>query len=345
MKILPHSLAISVLLFAAAAPGAEPDPLFADFETLEVTLEAPLQQLMNERDESSELPGKFRYTDSHGSPVELDVKVRTRGKFRARKDICDFAPLRLNFRTSQVTDTLFAGQDKIKLVSHCVANSNRYEQTVVTEYLAYRILNIMTEYSYRVRLLRIRYIFSDRNKEIESYAFLIERDKRLARRLGKERASVPELEVADLEADYSNLASVFQFLIGNTDFSPIAVSRDKNCCHNHTPFTADGEVFYSIPYDFDHCGLVNAPHAEPSSQFRLRDVRQRLYRGRCVNNELLPATLEQFRQRRAAIEALIDNQSELSSLARRRAKGYIKSFYKIIDDPKLTKSYLVKRCI
>ena len=345
MTTLPHSLAISALLFAVPAAGAEPDPLFADFETLEVTLEAPFKQLMFERDESSELPGTFRYTDSDGAAVEFDVKVRTRGKFRAQRDTCEFAPLRLNFRTSQVKDTLFAGQDKIKLVTHCNANSKRYEQTVITEYLAYRILNIMTEYSYRVRLLRIRYVFTDRTREIETYAFFIERDKRLARRLDKERASVPKLEVASLQAEHGSVASVFQFLIGNTDFSPIAVSRDETCCHNYTPFTADGEVFYSIPYDFDHCGLVNAPHAEPSSQFRLRDVRQRLYRGRCVNNEQLPATLEQFRQRRAAIEALIDNQSELSRLTRSRVEGYIKSFYKIIDDPKLTKNYLVKRCI
>ena len=345
MTRLPHSLAISALLCVATAQGAESDPLFAGVETLEVTLEAPFRQLMRERDESSELPGKFRYTDSAGAAVELDVKVRTRGKFRAQKDTCEFAPLRLNFRTSQVKDTLFAGQDKIKLVTHCETNSSRYDQTVITEYLAYRILNVMTDYSYRVRLLRIRYVFTDGNRELKSYAFFIERDKRLARRLGQERASVAKLEVASLQADHANLTSVFQFLIGNTDFSPIAVSRDVTCCHNYTPFTADGEVFYSIPYDFDHCGLVNAPHAEPSSQFRLRDVRQRLYRGRCVNNELLPSTLDQFRQRRAAIEALIDNQGELSSFTRRRTRSYIKGFYKIIDDPELSKSYLVKRCI
>ena len=332
-------------IFGATAGSEEPDPLFMSFETLQVTLEAPFRQLMRDRDESIELDGKFAYTDADGAAVELDVKVRTRGKFRAQEDVCEFAPLRLNFRASQVADTLFAGQDKLKLVTHCDTDSNRYEQTVITEYLAYRILNVMTDFSYRVRLLQIRYIFADSNDTIRSYGFLIERDKRVAARLGLERMSVPKLEVADLEADYGNLVSLFQFLIGNTDFSPIAVAEGEDCCHNHTPFAALDTAVYSIPYDFDMCGIVDAPHAKPNRRFRLRDVRQRLYRGRCTNNELLPSTLERYRERRSQLEALINDQAELSKLTRRRTRDYLKSFYRIIDDPKLARKYLFKRCI
>ena len=345
MRMIRQGIAIAALLLGATAGSAEPDPLFMSFETLEVTLEGPFRQLMRKRDESIELDGKFGYTDADGAAVELDVKIRTRGKFRAQKTVCDFAPLRLNFRASQVDDSLFAGQDKLKLVTHCDTDSNRYEQTVITEYLAYRILNVMTDFSYRVRLLQIRYIFTDSTDTIRSYGFLIERDKRVGGRLGLERMSVPKLQVADLEADYGNLVSVFQFLIGNTDFSPIAVAEGEDCCHNHTPFTALDTAVYAIPYDFDMCGLVDAPHAEPNRRFRLRNVRQRLYRGRCANNELLPATLEHYRERRSELEALIDNQPELSKLTHRRTKDYLKSFYRIIDDPKLAGRYLFKRCI
>ena len=343
--MIRHCWAISALLLGTTAGGAEPDPLFASYETLQVTLEAPLRQLMRERDESIELDGQFRFTDADGTAVELDVKVRTRGKFRAQEENCEFTPLRLNFRKSQVADTLFAGQDKLKLVTHCDTNSHRYEQTVIAEYLTYRILNIMTEFSYRVRLLRIHYIYSDADEEIKSYGILIERNRRLAARLEHDRVAVPKLKVADLDAEYANLVSVFQFLIGNTDFSPIAAASGEECCHNHTPFTADDAGIYSIPYDFDMCGLVDAPHAEPNARFRLRDVRQRLYRGRCDNNELLPATLERFRERRSELEALINNQAELSKLTRRRTKDYLKSFFRIIEDPKLARKYLFKRCI
>lgn len=338
-------LAIGLGLSAAVHAESRHDPLFQSHDMLEVVLEAPFRQLMRQRDEKNEVPGKFQYTESGGKTVELDVKVRTRGKYRAREDVCDFAPIRLNFRTSQAATTVFAKQDKIKLVTHCDTGSDRYEQAVITEYLAYRMLNTLTEVSYRVRLLQIRYVFTDSRSEIKTYAFLIESDKRLAKRLGYDLMAIPELKIDDLAPEYTNLVSVFQYLAGNTDFSPIAAAENEDCCHNHTPFGADGEVVYSIPYDFDMCGVVDAPHAAPKPRFRLRSVRQRLYRGRCANNELLPATLDQFRDKRTTLEALIANQPQLSNFTRRKTERYLASFYRAIDSPKQVQKLLVKRCI
>lgn len=328
-----------------AAAGNRPDPLFASFETLELTLEAPLGELMVKRDGETEVAGKIRYPGEDGALVELDVQVRTRGKFRARKEVCDFVPLRLNFRTSQVAGTLFAKQDKLKLVTHCDSGSTRYSQTVVSEYLTYRILNLMTDFSYRARLLKIRYMYSAAGKKVDSYAFLIESDERLARRLGVDLVATPNLRIADLQPDYSSLVGVFEYLIGNTDFSPIAAAENEDCCHNHTPFSPDGEVFYSVPYDFDQCGLVDSPHAAPNPRFRLRSTRDRLYRGRCVHNAALAQTLETFRNQRSAIEALVAEQPELSKFTRRRIANYIASFYKIINDPRQVQKRLVKKCI
>jgi len=320
------------------------DPLFASNETLEVTLEAPLVELMRERDEEKELPGTLQYTDAAGATVQLDVQVRTRGKFRAQKDICDFAPLRLNFRKSQAKGTLFEKQDKLKLVTHCDTRSERYEQAIITEYLTYRILNIFTDYSYRARLLRISYLPTDGKRKLDSYAFLIEKDERLAKRIEQKLVATDKLKISDLDSKYTNLVSLFQYLVGNTDFSPIAAASGLECCHNHTPFSADDKVFYSIPYDFDQCGIVDSPHASPNRRFKLRSVRQRLYRGRCVNNELLPATLDLFREKRPDIEALIANQAELSKKTRGRTESFLRSFYKTIDNPKLVNRYLVRKC-
>lgn len=314
------------LLLAATAAAGEPDPLFASFETLEVSLEAPFRDLMRKRDEANEVPGKLRYVDSGGKTVELDVQVRTRGKFRARKDVCEFVPLRLNFRTSEASGTVFAKQDKLKLVTHCDTRSTPYEQALVSEYLAYRILNVLTEFSYRARLLRIRYTYTDSSEEIETYAFLIESDKRLAKRIDQQLVSASKLQLADLQGEYTNLVSVYQFLIGNTDFSPVAGAKNEDCCHNHTPFSTDGKVIHSIPYDFDQCGLVDVPHAAPNPRFRLRSVRQRLYRGRCINNELLPKTLERFRNERPTLEALVTEQPELNRITRRKNAKYLESF-------------------
>ena len=43
-------------------------------------------------------------------------------------------------------------------------------------------------------------------------------------------------------------------------------------------------------------------------RFGIPTVKVRLYRGRCVNNPLLPATLQRFRDKREEIEAMIENQ-------------------------------------
>jgi len=340
----PVSLIVAGLCLQGPVESREPDPLYASNDTLQVTLEAPFTLLMRERDEGQEHPGKLRYTDTDGTTVELGVQVRTRGKFRARKAVCNFAPIRLNFRTSEVKGTLFAKQDKLKLVTHCDSKSERYEQTVITEYLAYRILNLMTDFSYRVRLLRITYEYSDSKRKKDSFAILIESDERLAKRIEHSLIATEKLRLADLNPEYTNLVSVYQYLIGNTDFSPIAAAEGEECCHNHTPYSADNKVYFSIPYDLDQCGLVDSPHASPNPRFRLRTVRHRLYRGRCINNDILPTTLDLFREKRPDIEALVAGQAELAPRTRYRTESFVRSFYRTIDNPKSVKRLIVKRC-
>ena len=342
-KRLVTMMFMTLCLYGPAESRA-PDPLFASNDTLQVTLEAPFTQLMRDRDEENEHPGKLRYTDADGTSVELGVQVRTRGKFRARRTVCSFAPLRLNFRTSEAKGTLFAKQDKLKLVTHCDPTSKRYEQAVITEYLAYRILNLMTDFSYRVRLLRITYEYSDSKRTKDSYAILLENDKRLAKRVEHSLISTEKLRLTDLNPEHTNLVSVYQYLIGNTDFSPIAAAEGEECCHNHTPYSADNKVYYSIPYDLDQCGLVDSPHASPNPRFRLRSVRHRLYRGRCINNDYLPNTLDFFREKRPDVDALVADQAELSPRTRQRTESFIKSFYKTIDIPKQVQKQLVKKC-
>ena len=141
-----------------------------------------------------------------------------------------------------------------------------------------------------------------------------------------------------------NLVSVFQYLIGNSDFSPI-LGPDEFCCHNFVPFGALGEDLYSIPYDFDQSGIVRAPHARANPDLGIRHVTQRVYRGRCVNNYLLPETAARFQEQRDAIFALINDQVGLDDKERKRVVRFVEDFYKIIDNPKSVQKQLAKKCI
>ncbi len=328
-----------------AQMGDGGDPLFQSLDILEVRIVAPLTTIVSERPEEEEVPGTFQYANEAGELAVFDINIRTRGRFRRNPETCKFPPLRLNFKKSQTKETLFHKQDKLKLVTHCRTNSARYQQAVLSEYIAYRILNQLTDVSFRVRLLRITYANSEKgDREQVSYGFFIESDDRLAKRLGVTAMELERTKVSSLQPDYMNLISVFHYLIGNTDFSPIA-GAEETCCHNHVLLGEDGQLLYSVPYDFDMAGLINAPHAGVNPRFKLRSVRQRLYRGRCSNNGLLDATLALYKEKRDAIFALASDEQEIDGAPNKSMTNYIGQFYKTIDSPKRVRSQLVKKCI
>ena len=348
MSFLNRTTAILTLLplalVAHAQNSKDHDPLFADDEILEVRLEGPLRMLQVERPDEIEAPGKFTFSNADDPAVEFDVNIRTRGNYRRNTKVCDFPPLRLNFKKSQTKDTLFDKQDKLKLVTHCKGWSSDYEQTVLAEYLAYRVLSVLTDRSFGARLLRVTYAYTDSAREMQSYAILIEHMDRLEKRIGgksvqTERANILDIRPADL-----SLASVFHYFLGNTDFSPVGTAPDEDCCHNQALLSSEDGLHYTVPYDFDLTGFVNARHAVVNPRFRLSSVRSRLYRGRCFNLPRLPATLDLFRANREEIEALVSNRPELVRSTRRRLERYIAAFYKTINDPKLVERNLVKKC-
>jgi len=341
-------VALAGFLLAAPAEAqvsGTADPLFQSLDVVTARLVAPLATVMSNRNEDAQFEGKLLYVDEAGDNTELDVEIRARGRFRRQKENCTFPPLRLNFKKSQTDGTLFDNQDKLKLVTHCKDRSERYEQALLREYLAYRILNQVTDISFRVRLLRITYEDTDARKPARvAYGFVVEHKDRLGKRTGLKVLDIESTSVSALQPRYTNLVSVFQFLIGNTDFSPIAGSKET-CCHNHVLFGQDGDLAYSVPYDFDQAGLVNAPYAGPNPRFQLSSVRQRLYRGRCKNMQFLDETLEQYRQQRDSILKLPEEQVGLADSTRKTLGKYLAQFYEIIDSPKKVNRKLVRKCI
>ncbi len=346
MKIL-QTATTSLFIFQAmtttAAVSDLPDALFQADKTLEVTITAPLKTLIRERSTEDYLPGVFHFTETDGTSVDFDVEMRTRGHFRHKT--CDFPPLSLNFKKSQTDGTLFDKQNKMKLVAHC-DDSSRYEQTVLREYLAYRLLNAITDLSFRVRLLQVRYVDSeDRRDEQVRYAFLIEHKNRLAKRLDRKDLEIERTTVGALQPNQLNLTSIFEFLIGNTDFSPIAGASYNECCHNYVLFGNNVDPIIAVPYDFDQSGFVNAPYAVAPAQFHIRSVRQRVYRGRCVNNEYIEESISKFRNSRDALYALVAEQERLGSGVRKSIVRYLDDFYEIIDDPQEVERKIIDRCL
>ena len=346
LRVVSCCVLVALCIPCNAETAGTSAPLFAENDILDVTLSAPFAEIMRERPTEEDSPATLTYQESDGSVASLEIGIRTRGKYRHQWRICPFAPLRLNFKKAEVKDTLFATADKIKLVTHCRSGRDSYQQNVLREYLAYRILNVMTDNSYRVRLLRIRYVDSEDGKvNPDNFGFLIEHRNQLADRIGLDVKKVDSTRVEDLDASNLNLTSLFQYLIGNTDFSPVAGAKDEPCCHNYTILGGESGQLMAIPYDFDMSGWVDAKYATPNPELRLRSVRDRLYRGRCANNAHVAASVQAFKARQQDIYGLMTDLEPLAPSTQKKLTRYLDGFYKVIDNPRQIESRLVGKCI
>ena len=328
---------------ASADKGA--NPLFSSHSVLDISIEAPLSQLMRERPDKDYLDGKLSYTDAAGVAHTFDLKLRTRGKYRNHKKTCTFAPVRLNLRKKQLVGTVFAGQDKLKLITHCKSNSERYEQLVLKEYLAYRSLQILTDKSFGARLLRITYVDSDNELDtISRFGFVIEDEDDIGDRIQLAPAKVPKVAYENLDRQQSNLVSVFQYMIGNTDYSMIRGPLNADCCHNIELFVDDNGQYTPIPYDFDFAGMVNAPYAEPNPKFGISSVRVHYYRGRCNNNELLPGTVAYIQEHEAEIRELIRDLDGFEENHQQNVIRYLNVYFERVSTAENIEQYLARKC-
>jgi hypothetical protein len=318
-------------------------PLFSEDSALALTIEAPFRRLAREADDREELDGIVRYRNAAGREFVLDAEIRVRGKSRLRE--CDFPPLRVDFDRSELDGTVFSGQNHLKLVTLC-KRRDTYRDYLAEEYQIYRAYNALTNYSFRVRWLSVEYVDTEdeRAEPFTEPAFFIEEDWEVAERHGLKALAAPGLELGELNARELALMSLFQFMIGNTDWAGTAAAPDEeDCCHNGKPIGSAEHGVIVLPYDFDNAGLVNAEYAAPIAGLRIRSVRQRLYRGYCATNPELDAVVQQFNDKRAVIERVFDSEP-IDERARRRTLDYISDFYEIINDHGDLEDDIVDRC-
>ncbi len=319
--------------------------LFQSHERLNIRLEAPFKRLVRKRGEDRPYSeAALIYKDNAGNDVRVDLKIRTRGKYRAKKEICRFPPLKLNFKKKTLSGTIFEGEDKLKLVTHC-QSSSRYTQFVLLEYLNYQVQNLLTDYSLRARLATIEYYDTDSKKVTDTQiGFFIEDVDRMAARVGTERLHVKRLKRELYDQDQMHMTGVFEYMLGNTDFSMTLSPPGKDCCHNIIPLQLSNGSLVPVAYDFDATGIVNPPYVKPPKKLKIRSIRQRLYRGYCQNTEGFKKSFEIFLKHRDAIYDLYKQQAGLDSGTLKGTLTYLDQFYEAISDDDRIASEFVNKC-
>ncbi|MCK5653275.1 MAG: hypothetical protein KAJ42_17950 [Gemmatimonadetes bacterium] len=315
-----------------------PERLFETDVPLILTLEADFHQLRDDREqESEERPGRV-FLEGETGEISFPVRIRTRGRFRLNDYICSFPPVRLDFPSDSLGGSVLEGLDKVKLVTHC-RNQDTYEQNVLEEYLAYRVYEILTEVGFRVQLALITYRdISGEEDEVSRLAFLIEDEDALAERLGGEILEVEQANPDHFVPRQAGLMYLFQYLIGNTDWS---IARAHNM-----KFLRIGREHYPIPFDFDFSGFVDTPYAGPSPVVAryITKVRDRRFWGVCSDEIEYPALFSHFNERREAILELIRNQPGLKDRNVQLATSYVESFYDIINNGRDADFMIVNGC-
>lgn len=331
-----RSLLAVVALCLATPAVAQDAPLFASDAPLDVVLTFDVDEVADDRsDKPPWYPATLAYAAPGGEAGALDVGVRARGFFRLHRAGCRLPPLRLKVGEGGAGGTVFEGQGKLKLVTHC-RDRDDDEQRVLQEHLLYRAYGLLTDVSFRTRLARVTYRdATGRRDDVTRFGFLIEDDEHVAARLGGQIVEGPRIHPEATDRDQMTLMSVFHYMVGNTDWG---VSRLHNVRLVHRQAVADSlarvgalggsaSALVAVPYDFDWAGLVDAPYATPDPQLGIRTVRDRKFLGFCREPHEIRAVLVRLRARERDLYALFHESPHLDPDVAEESVAYLRSFF------------------
>ena len=331
-----------VFLFLAKFNSAQPKPIddkefFKDDKTIEVTLSTDIKALLAEKKDLNYIGAAMSFKFQDGTVASGPVKVKPRGNFR--KDQCRIASLMIDFKNP--ASPAFSKLGTLKLVGGCnVTTSN--EQYLLKEYLIYKMYNMLTDLSFRVRLMHVNY--SDTKGKIKAYdqyAFLIEDVDDLAKRHKCQEKEKTPYTPLGMRRDEATLFFLFQYMIGNTDWSIPYYHNVKLLVDKKDTLSFP----YPIPYDFDICGLVNPPYGAPPPELKIEHLTQRLYRGYERSMDEIELTVKSFLKKEESFYALINNFDLLTPGSKKEMINFLKDFYSDIKSKKELKKIFVDNAL
>lgn len=313
------------------------DKLFESSTPIVCTLKTDLKKFQKEKYEEKYQKAEFIYFDGT-STVSKKIRIKSRGV--VRKKICAVPPIRLKFQKKQRGDESIAIQARVKMVTHCNYNQE-YINYLMKEYLTYKTYSLLTPYSFKVRLIQITYIDTGRkNKAYSTWGFLIEPIELLAERMESIPIKMDQLGIHYTDSSTTDLLTMWQYMIGNTDWS--VVGRHNVKLVKSIDFNQPAPI--PIPYDFDYAGLVDSYYAVPGDGLGIDNVRERLFLGPCRDlNDYQTAASTILNKKNEIIE-LINNFEYLKEREKREMISYLDSFFQSIEKPAFIKYHIDTDC-
>jgi glutaredoxin-related protein len=350
---IQHLFIIVVLLFSGLAEAQEegiyniqtntllkdqtPPSLsfFENHSTLKIDIETNQNKLFSNLENPEKQKAVLTIYINDSIKIVKKIKIKVRGN--TRKTICDLPPLKLDLNETEFLSDWLGEITSLKLVNTC-SESAKASNYLHEEYIMYDMFQTLTDVSYQVRFLKLRLKDSKNEAEdIKGYAFVIENDKSLAARTGLTETELDQTSVGELlntfyldpreETLYNmNVLSIFQYMMGNTDWNIAGL-------HNIKIF-GNEEVKFAVPYDFDYAGFVNANYAVPSSNVPVKSIRDRYYLGPCSDAIVFEKALDYVISKKDQLYQKIQYNPYLPNREKADLTAYLDSFFKETKDKK-----------
>jgi hypothetical protein len=313
--------------------------VFNSDEYLEIRIVMNFDSLLNDTSENpSYHPARLSYKNADSIWISLDAQIRVRGHFRKKSENCNFPPLKLRFDKQNRTNTIFENTRELKMVTHCQSDIPIYEQYVIQEYLIYRLYEVLSDISYKTRLLKVTYI--DRNDPgwtYQKFAFFIEDPDVFEERMNGHILNVQTVIPENVDWDHYVLISFFEYMIINTDWSlPIM--------HNIELFSLDYfKPPIPVPFDFDWSGLINIPYKVPTAAGMQTRIPERVYKGPDLKRREAKRFKRLFQEKQPELFDIYIDCPYLDHDLKIETINKLQLFYQILEDRYIFNSIFIKQ--
>ncbi|MCJ7446626.1 MAG: hypothetical protein MUO72_02935 [Bacteroidales bacterium] len=300
--------------------------LFGSDKLLEASLRFDITTFLRKNPKSPPLDAIITFHLSETDSLDRKVSIKYRGEYRYRT--CSFPPIQLNFKKSIKVYPDSGKVKKLKLVTHCDPG-DVYDDYVLREYLVYKLYNVLTDTSFRVRLLRINYIDTGRErKPISQYGLILEPIDMLAKRTSSTVVKATNLTQKNLVPRIMDRLAIFNYMIANWDWSipgqhNVAIIVPKNISYSG--------LGIAIPFDFDLTGVVNAKYGFPAPETGLESNRDRLFTGICRSKEVYKAHLKEFLAMKESFYSVINEFPYLNQKSKKDCTTFLDGFFGQIE--------------
>ncbi len=304
--------------------------LFPADSIIKVEIKTNLKKLVKEKSNPVYQDAVFTIVSGAHTGKTYNIKVKPRGN--ARRKICQYPPIKFKFPKSDFTF------NKVKWVGVCRDNK-QMKEILLKEYLAYKLYNVLTDYSYKVRLLQVDFKAPEAvNASLSAYGFFVEPTQELAQRTETKHYEPRTVKTQLLDRYHYPLLSVFEYLIGNTDWH-------MDSKHN-VKFLRSSKLqtIIPVPYDFDYSGIVDAPYSVPHETIPIKNVKERYNKSHCLTDEECKEVCKLICSQKENLYACIVNFDLLSERVRKIMYGYLDSGIEILEHKKWSSRVFVKQC-